>query len=308
MAALLSGEVRRLLARRLVRVLVVLTVLAVALAGVLTFLNTADTDPATLEARRRAVAEEFDRCIGQGQPLRPGPEREFSRDGPPVGRPCFVDSGGTNDERLPLVDLSDIAKGTTAPLVIVAWLLGASAIGADWQSRTLTTLLTWEPRRFRVLLVKAGAAMLVAAAFFLFVQAVLFAALLPSVLAHGTTAGADGQWFATLAGVLGRGGVMVAVAAGIGFAIASVGRNTAAAMGIGFAYVVVIENVVGQFLEDWRRWLLLGNIIVFVSGEGGGGDEGVPGRSVLGAGLFLTAVSVGLLLIAAAIFRRRDVA
>lgn len=64
----------------------------------------------------------------------------------------------------------------------------------------------------------------------------------------------------------------------------------------------------GQFLEDWRRWLLLGNIIVFVSGESQGGSEGVPGRSVLGAGLFLATVTVGLLVVATVIFRRRDVA
>ena len=306
MSGLLTGEVRRLVARRMVKVLVLLAGLGIGLAGVLTFLNTEKSDIAAVQARRQQVQREFQNCFDRlstgprpGQPPRVVEER---------GGACDVDTSGTDDKRLPLVDLSDILQGFTAPLVIVAWVLGASAIGADWQSRTLTTLLTWEPRRVRVLLGKAGAAMIVAALFFLFAQALLFGALLPSALAHGTTAGADGSWYALLAGVVGRGGVMVAVAAGIGFAIASVGRNTAAALGIGFAYVVVIENVVGQFLEDWRRWLLLGNTIVFVSGESGGGNEGVAGRSVLGAGIFLVAVSVGLLLAAAAVFRRRDVA
>lgn len=300
MRTLLAGEVRRLLARRLVRVLAVLFVLGTALAGVLTFVNTDRSDPAVVEARRRQVQADFERCFREA-PRGPG-----VGDGPRRVPECDIDTSGTDDRSLPLVDLSDILKGTTAPLVIVAWLIGASAIGADWQSRTLTTLLTWEPRRTRVLLVKAAAAMAIAAAFFLVAQALLFGALLPSVLAHGTTAGADAGWARELAGVVGRGTVMVAVAAGIGFALASVGRNTAAAMGIGFAYVVVIEQVVGQFLEDWRRWLLLGNIIVFVVGQGEA--EGVPGRSVLGAGLFLVAVTAGLLVGAAAVFRRRDVA
>ncbi|HVL93850.1 MAG TPA: ABC transporter permease subunit [Acidimicrobiales bacterium] len=303
MTALLAGELRRLLSRRLVRVLLLLAVLAVSLAGVLTFVNTEKTDPAAVAARLAEVQRQFQECF----------ERDAVRRGPPgpvegPGSVCDIDTSGTSDDSLPLVDLSDILKGTTAPLVIVGWLLGASAIGADWQSRTLTTLLTWEPRRTRVLLGKAAAAMIVAALFFLVAQALLFAALLPSVLAHGTTAGADAEWAGTLAGVVGRGGITVAVAAGIGFALASVGRNTAAALGAGFAYVVVIEQVVGGFLEDWRRWLLLGNIIVFVSGESGGGDEGIPGRSVLGAGLFLTLVALGLLLAAAAVFRQRDVA
>lgn len=305
MTALLSGELRRLLARRLVKVLLLLAVLGVAVAGVLTFLNTEKGDAATVAMRRQEVQRQFQECFERTVPPRPGSAPRVV-EGP--GGPCDIDTSGTSDKSLPLVDLSDILKGTTAPLVIVAWLLGASAIGADWQSRTLTTLLTWEPRRARVLLVKAGAAMVVATLFFFVVQGLLFGALLPSVLAHGTTDGADGAWFATLAGVLGRGAVMVAVAAGIGFAIASVGRNTSAAMGMGFAYVVVIEQTVGGFLEDWRRWLLLGNAIVFVSGDNQGGDEGIPGRSVLGAGLFLTVVSIGLLLAATAIFRRRDVA
>jgi hypothetical protein len=88
--------------------------------------------------------------------------------------------------------------------------------------------------------------------------------------------------------------------------VASIGRNTAAALGIGFAYFLVIENVVGSFLEDFRRWLILGNAIVLVSGEDSGGE--VIGRSVVVAALYLTAVGIGLLAVATAVFRRRDVA
>jgi hypothetical protein len=103
-----------------------------------------------------------------------------------------------------------------------------------------------------------------------------------------------------------RGMAMTAMAAGMGFSIAAVAKTTAAALGAGFGYIVVVENVVGRFLEGWRRWLFLGNTIVFVGGHNSGG--GVPGRSVLAAGLFLTAVTAAMLAIAAGIFRRRDVA
>jgi len=92
----------------------------------------------------------------------------------------------------------------------------------------------------------------------------------------------------------------------MGFAIATLGRNTAAALGVGFAYIIVLENILGSSLRQWRRWLLLGNAIVFVSGRSNGVD--VPGRSVAGAGLLLAAVALALLVGAAGAFRTRDIA
>jgi hypothetical protein len=140
----------------------------------------------------------------------------------------------------------------------------------------------------------------------LLTQGLLDLALLPSAYLHGTTAGADGAWVNSVLGVLGRGTGLIAIAAAIGFSVASIGRNTAAALGIGFAYFLVIENVVGSFLEGFRRWLLLGNAIVLVSGKNSGGE--VTGRSVVAAAIYLTAVGIVLLAVATTVFRRRDVA
>ncbi len=214
--------------------------------------------------------------------------------------------GHVEDGRFRLRSLKGILQGTTAPLIVVAWVIGASVIGSDWQSRTITTVLTWEPRRARVLLTKAFACIVVAAAFAVLAQALLGLALLPATYLHGTTAGAGGDWFRSVLGVLLRGTGLVAIAAAVGFSVASIGRNTAAALGIGFAYFLVIENVVGSFLEDFRRWLVLGNAIVLVSGQDSGGE--VIGRSVPVAALYLTAVAIGLLAVATMVFRRRDVA
>ena len=91
----------------------------------------------------------------------------------------------------------------------------------------------------------------------------------------------------------------------MGFAIATIGRNTAAALGAGFAYIIVLENILGSSIARWRRWLLLGNVIVFISGENNAGE--VTGRTVTAAAIFLTAVAVTLLASAAGAFYRRDV-
>ena len=41
--------------------------------------------------------------------------------------------------------------------------------------------------------------------------------------------------------------------AGMGFAIATVGRNTAAALGAGFGYIISLENILGNSIASWRR-------------------------------------------------------
>jgi ABC-type transport system involved in multi-copper enzyme maturation permease subunit len=307
--ALAAGELRRVLARRMIRVLALLAVAGIAVAGILTFVNTEAASSAEMDARRQAARAAVAACLaGTTTPNIDGRE---VREPPPPGSParedfCRFAAGRVDDPRFKLRSVKGILQGTTAPLVVVAWLIGASVIGSDWQSRTITTVLTWEPRRARVLLTKAFACIVVASGFALLAQALLGAALLPAAFLHGTTAGAGGAWFRSVLGVAGRGTALVAIAAAVGFSVASIGRNTAAALGIGFAYFLVIENVVGSFLADFRRWLILGNAIVLVSGEDSGGE--VFGRSVVVAAIYLTAVGIGLLAIATVVFRRRDVA
>ena len=304
MIALASGELRRVLARRMVKVLALLAVAGIALAGLLTFLNTAHVSDSEMARRRQAADARVAACVAGGPLPRVG-------DTPPPGKArteefCRFAVGQVDDPRFKLTQVKGVLQGTTGPLVVVAWLIGASVIGSDWQTRTVTTVLTWEPRRARVLLTKAFACIVVASVFALLAEGLLDLALLPAAYLHGTTAGAGGAWVRSVLGVVGRGTGLVAIAAAIGFSVASIGRNTAAALGIGFAYFLVIENVVGSFLEGFRRWLLLGNAIVLVSGENSGGE--VTGRSVIAAAIYLTAVGIALLAVATAVFRRRDVA
>lgn len=305
MTALLAGELRRVLARRMVRVLALLAVAGIAVAGVLTYLNSEHVSDSEMAARRQAAEAGVSACLAGG-PVPEVEEREVPKDVPRTENFCRFVAGGVDDPRFELRSVKGILQGTTAPLVVVAWLIGASVIGSDWQSRTITTVLTWEPRRARVLLTKALACVVVASGFAVAAQVLLGAGLLPAAYLHGTTAGVDGEWARSVLGVLGRGTGLVAIAAAVGFSVASIGRNTAAALGIGFAYFLVIENVVGSFLEDFRRWLVLGNAIVLVSGKDGGGE--VIGRSVVVAALYLTAVGIVLLALATLVFRRRDVA
>ena len=116
----------------------------------------------------------------------------------------FINSGKPGNS-FDVVDINNVFQGVSAPLTILGIALAASFTGAEWSAGTMTTLLTWEPRRGRVYVAK-----FVAAAIFTFVsaialQAVLGLALLPSGLAHGSTAGVNAHWLGTAAASASRG-------------------------------------------------------------------------------------------------------
>lgn len=204
-----------------------------------------------------------------------------------------------------LVSLPDVLMGTSLVLVSVAWMLGASAIGADWHAGHVTTILTWEPRRGRVLLAKIAAALASVFVLSLAIQALLGAALAVAAAGAGSTAGADAAWLAETTGVALRVATLSTIFAGFGFGLASVGRNTAVALGVGFGYLVIVENLVRGLRPQWTPWLLTDNAGLFIVDSPA--DFALLGRSTIGAGLYLGTVATLLLLAASAAFRARDV-
>ena len=62
---------------------------------------------------------------------------------------------------LALVDLPDILEGISSITSIIGLVVGASVVAVSWQTGTISTILTWEPRRLRwfaarVLMIAAG--------------------------------------------------------------------------------------------------------------------------------------------------------
>ena len=76
------------------------------------------------------------------------------------------------------------------------------------------------------------------------IQVAFLASFLPAVLANGTTAGADADWWLELFVAMTRVSLLTAVAAVLGVALATLGRNTAFALITVFAWVAVVEGVV----------------------------------------------------------------
>jgi ABC-type transport system involved in multi-copper enzyme maturation permease subunit len=204
-----------------------------------------------------------------------------------------------------LASFPNTLRGTSLVLLSVGWMLGASAIGAEWHAGHLTTILTWEPRRGRVILAKIVACLASVFVLTMVVQTLLGVALAIDAAGRGSTAGVNASWFAESASAAVRVGVVSTIFAGFGFALASVGRNTAVALGAGFGYLVIVENLVRGLRPEWAKWLLTDNTALFIIGS----PTQFPllGRTVAQAGVYLALVGLALLLGAGGLFRVRDV-
>jgi ABC-2 type transport system permease protein len=302
MRALLSVELRRLLARRLVRVMGAVVLLGVLIAGIATAAKSHRADIATLEAQARA---EHDQIVNECLRGEIGPPSEELPPGESRDQLCqSLVSPGFRDPRFHLASLVDVFKGTTVPMILIAWILSASFIGAEWHAGTVATMLTWEPRRLRVLLSKVVICVAVAFAATVLFQALLLGALTPAAVLRGTTEGVDGAWFRELAGVVLRGGALASMAAGIGFSIAAIARGTAAALGVGFGYLLVVEQLLGGVRPGWRSWFFTWNSAVFVHGSRL--PDAIP-RSLAEAALLLSLYALGTVALGLIAFRTRDV-
>jgi hypothetical protein len=150
----------------------------------------------------------------------------------------------------------------------LALVLGATWIGAEWSTRSLVSLLFWEPRRVRVMAVKLAVLALGAALLGILLQAAWLAtASILDATAGDGRALPDGFW-GDLLGTQARGVLLTVLAAVGGFGLTSLVRNTGAALGIGFVYFAVVETAVAILRPAWQPWLLTSSIAGLVLPDG----------------------------------------
>ncbi len=271
MLGLLRAEVRRLTSRRLTRILGGLALLVVLLVEGRVFTESnRDLDAARRRAEQQAsgytdeasfrelcesmkagdaVPIEVDcaspeaRQYVMGQNMFGSPE-DYYRDPRLLGRQALPDG----------------ARAVAVGVAILAFLVGASFVGADWHHGTMQALLFWEPRRPRVLLAKALALVAVAVAFAAALQAVVYALTFLTAATRGSTEGVTaGLQMSVLLTAL-RGMIVVAVTALLGYAVSGLARITAASLGVAFVYFVIVENVLRGYRPGWRRYLFSENV------------------------------------------------
>ncbi|MEU8182136.1 ABC transporter permease subunit [Micromonospora sp. NPDC049044] len=332
---LVRAEVERLSGRRFVQLMVVLLALAFAVTAATTLAGSHKPSASELNSAREQAAERrqsmeaaYQECLARQSGSFPGEDS---------GRYLPADCSEIDpvrQERLPIV--ADFLPGVfsfaqearpllyflIAFLVLFGFLVGASYIGADLNSGGVVNLLLWRPRRLTVLGAKLGTLL----------GTVLVLALLASVAylatfwVIGQTAGLpsqlDGDFWASLGAVHGRGLVLVLLATALGFSIATLGRHTSAALGAAAAYLVVWELGARLVLEivDARRpdqYMLSSYIAAWLTGKGEFWDpqrcssdtgfcDGTYSLTWGPALAVLLVLTGGLTAAAFAVFRRRD--
>jgi len=148
---LLGSEFLRARSRRLVPMMVVGTLFGVLL-GVAIGTVVADPKPSAEDVRvaKARYARDFDECLRGTPPPEPNAGPVHIKDLCRVAvQPDNYLSG------LTFADLDSLLAGTASLVVLLGALLGSTLGGADWSAGTMTTLLTWEPRRVRVYVARA---------------------------------------------------------------------------------------------------------------------------------------------------------
>jgi ABC-2 type transport system permease protein len=302
MTGLVSSEWLRFRSRRLVKALAVATALGIVVALVIGSVQSDPPTDAELARAERRSERTTRQCIGQGG---------FG------GAPADVDIETfcreqfddpalfLSDPPMRVSELPEVLRNTAFIAILIGLVVGASAVGASWQTGTMTTILTWEPRRVRVALVRlcvvAVGAFVLAAALLALLSALFWVA----TTMRGVSTIPPGWWTET-AGVLARVAVLSALASAIGGGVAMIGRNTAAALGAVFVYVAVLEGIVRGLRPALGRFLLGDNIAAFVIGD----DLRIVEDTVLSPSRALVVVLVYAVTLAGlgtASFRVRDV-
>jgi ABC-2 type transport system permease protein len=298
---LLRSEARRLLSRRLFRVLALLALLGIVVSVAIVGARSHRPSPEEQAALQQDIQQEIQQCIEQKFfSLEPGQTMEQ------VCTDAFADQ--TPPDEYALTGLTDTLRGTSFILLVLGLVIGASAVGADWQAGSMATLLVWEPRRLRVLAVRA-----IVVGVAVFVLALLLQGALAGLLAlvantRGSTAGTGGDFTRTVVGVIGRIAVMTAILALIAVAISMIGRTTAASLGVVFVYLALVESLLHVLIPRITPWLLSVNTAVFVDGRAQDVGDNAPVHVTPGhASVVVVAYALILLVAAGAFFRARDV-
>ncbi len=152
MIGLLSSEWLRMRSRRLVKVLAALALFGIVAAVVIGAVQSERPSADAVALAERRADRAFDECLdndGFGAVEPGGDIDSFCEQ--QADPSLFLD-----EQPLRLSELPEILRGTSFVAILIGLVIGASAVGASWQTGTMTTILAWEPRRTRVALARAA--------------------------------------------------------------------------------------------------------------------------------------------------------
>jgi hypothetical protein len=331
--SLLRAELHRFRSRRFLQLLLGLSVLGWIVATIIAL-----TQFGVPDAGDRADAQaQIDQIVAESEIFRQqcldDPESYFGGGPVPEGTPEEICGSPVSAADFRVEDFIskspfDLASSGTvgavafaAAAAVVAFIVGATWIGAEWSSRSLVALLFWVPQRMKVMATKLGVLVLGAALFGALAQAgwLLMAGILRAAV--GTDDPLPEDFWGDLLAAQGRSVLMTVLIALLGFGLTNLVRNTGAALGVGFVYFAVLETALRAFRPSWEPWLISTNAAGLLAPGGleipdfdnlTVTPEGLTEPSVyllgnLQAGIFLAAVTAVIVGVGVVLFARRDV-
>lgn len=207
--------------------------------------------------------------------------------------------------------VEDTTVTLTLSLMMIGALLGATFVGGEFSSGSISNLLLFEPRRLRVWATKLAATGLLT---------LVWAALCVGGFVAGLTAlgrSWDSQawgshWLSAMVNLGARNALAVAGAAVVGAALALAVRSTLACISVVIGYLVIEGVAVIAFTNQVAEYALSSRLLGVLSGshlvevEDGNRIRQVA-VTLQDSALMLLGVFLVLCIVSASMFRRRDI-
>ncbi len=202
-------------------------------------------------------------------------------------------------------------------LPIMAFVLGASFVGADLKSGMIEQILTWEPRRFRVVAARSVASFTGTAVLASVLAALLVGLLYVLAAVTGSIEGTTTEFWVNALGAVVRTGISVGLFSLIGLGLTLLVNSSTGSIVSFLIYWFVVESfLLSAFLPRIWAWAPVTNAASFASGADVQRIDGSPFRGdfdiivdhgYLTAGLVLGGWSLLSLGLGSVWFSARDV-
>lgn len=215
------------------------------------------------------------------------------------------------------VDATDLLGPIASLLAVMAFVIGASSIGADIKTGMLEQILTWEPRRLRFLVARLAAGFVASTVIAMVLSAFFITLLYGLAATTGTVDGVTGEFVTNIAWIVVRTGIGTGLFCCFGVAI-TVLVNSSVGSIVGFViYWFIVENfLLTAFLPAVAVFLPVTNADAFgrgadvqrVSGSIFSDDfDLVVEHGYVTAGVILLIWTTLATVAAMAVFRVRDI-